>query len=145
MLALNAANVIETGALTARELSALVASSFCTRIAPPDQALCLALDERASYTSPNYLWFRERFERFVYVDRVIVAASARGQGLARALYADVMAVARSAGHRQLCCEVNIHPANPASDAFHASLGFLEVGTAVQHDRGKTVRYLVRQL
>jgi hypothetical protein len=27
----------------------------------------------ARYDSPNYLWFRNRYQRFVYVDRIVVA------------------------------------------------------------------------
>jgi predicted GNAT superfamily acetyltransferase len=33
------------------------------------------------------------------------------------------------------------PPNPGSDAFHAALGFREVGRAFLADRGKAVRYL----
>jgi predicted GNAT superfamily acetyltransferase len=41
--------------------------------------------------------------------------------------------------------VNAQPPNPTSDAFHAALGFVQVGTATFDDSAKTVRYLVRQL
>jgi predicted GNAT superfamily acetyltransferase len=41
----------------------------------------------------------------------------------------------------VCCEVNSDPPNPLSDAFHAALGFREVGRAFLPDRGKSVRYL----
>ena len=43
------------------------------------------------------------------------------------------------------CEVNREPPNPASDAFHAALGFSEVGLAAIHGGSKTVRYLARAL
>jgi uncharacterized protein len=43
------------------------------------------------------------------------------------------------------CEVNISPPNPASDAFHAALGFAEVGSASVYGESKTVRYLSRAL
>ena len=35
--------------------------------------------------------------------------------------------------------------NPASDAFHAALGFSEVGGGAIHGGAKTVRYLTRVL
>ncbi len=44
------------------------------------EALLLAFDQAADYDSPNFLWFRERFPRFVYVDRIVVAGEARGRG-----------------------------------------------------------------
>jgi predicted GNAT superfamily acetyltransferase len=41
--------------------------------------------------------------------------------------------------------VNTEPPNPASDAFHARLGFVEVGRAVLPGGAKAVRYLRRAL
>ncbi len=69
---------------------------------------------------------------------------ARKHGLARTLYADAFAVARARDLPVVCCEVNIDPPNPASDAFHAALGFSETGRAYLPARNKTVRYLVRK-
>jgi len=51
-----------------------------------------------AYDSPNYLWFRQRYPRFVYVDRVVVARAMRGRGYARLLYAGLFNQARRAGH-----------------------------------------------
>ncbi len=44
----------------------------------------------------------------------------------------------------MLCEVNHAPPNPGSDAFHARMGFGEIGRAVLSG-GKTVRYLRRPL
>jgi predicted GNAT superfamily acetyltransferase len=90
-------------------------------------AFLLAFDQDARYDSPNFLWFRSRYPRFVYVDRIAVAASARGRGCARRLYHDLFEHTRRAGHARIVCEVNSTPANPESDAFHAALGFVRVG------------------
>ena len=108
-------------------------------------ALLLTFDQDADYDSPNFLWFRARYPTFVYVDRVVVADSARGRGLAKALYDDLFAAATSAGHERIVCEVNSDPPNPASEAFHAALGFVPVGTAEIHGGQKTVTYLERRL
>jgi predicted GNAT superfamily acetyltransferase len=56
-----------------------------------------------------------------------------------------MQAARAAGYAHVCCEVNIDPPNPGSDAFHANMGFEEIGRAFLPERGKTVRYLMRTL
>lgn len=103
----------------------------------------MAFDEGADYDSPNYLWFRARHSRFVYVDRIVVDPAMRKRGLALLLYEDLFRCAAGAGHDRIVCEVNSDPPNPASDAFHAALGFVEVGHAVLHGGAKTVRYLAR--
>ncbi|MEJ0059104.1 MAG: GNAT family N-acetyltransferase [Terricaulis sp.] len=111
---------------------------------PAVQAFLIAFDQTANYSSPNFLWFRERFARFVYVDRIVVAEEARKQGLARTLYQDVFDAARAAGHERVACEVNYAPPNSVSDAFHESLGFTEIGrAALAKDKG--VRYLMASL
>jgi len=122
-------------------LEHLVAQAFMARRIGNIDAFLLALDQDAAYDSPNFQWFRARYPRFVYVDRIVVAASARGRGCARRLYNDLFEHARRAGHDRLVCEVNSSPPNPESDAFHAALGFLEVGTASVYGGSRTVRYL----
>ena len=145
LLALNNAHAVELSELTVEGLARLFRAAFLVRVAEAGAALLVAFDQDADYDSPNFLWFRRRYDRFVYVDRVVVAPAARGRGLAKALYADLFAAAAAAGHRRVACEVNVVPPNPASDAFHAALGFAEVGRAGLADRGKAVRYLVRSL
>jgi predicted GNAT superfamily acetyltransferase len=141
VLALNDANVQETSPLDQAELRNLVAEAFYAKVAGSVDAFLLAFDQHAAYGSPNFLWFKARHPRFVYIDRIIVAPHARGRGLARLLYADLFEHARAAGHDRIVCEVNVAPPNPASDAFHAALGFTEEGRATLPDNGKVVRYL----
>ena len=145
LLALNNAHALALSWLEPERLSRLVAEAFVARRVGVADALLLAFDQDADYDSVNFLWFRERFARFVYVDRVVVADAARGRGLARRLYDDLFAAARAAGHARIVCEVNSDPPNPASDAFHAALGFAPVGTAQIHGGEKTVTYLERRL
>ncbi|BBK32233.1 hypothetical protein EDC65_1031 [Stella humosa] len=142
LLALNNDHATELSLLSADGLAALLATAFHARMAGEGAALLVGLDQDAAYDSPNFLWFRARHPRFAYVDRVVVAPAGRGRGLARALYADFFAAAVAAGHDRVCCEVNTDPPNPGSDAFHAALGFREVGRATLPDRGKSVRYLM---
>jgi len=145
VLALNNAHAIELSWLDADQLRVLIRGAFYARRIGEIDAVLLAFDEGMMYDSPNYRWFRARYRRFVYVDRVVVAESARRRGYARQLYVDLFEHARRAGHDIVGCEVNHDPPNPASDAFHAALGFTEVGRASIHQAGKTVRYLVRAL
>jgi predicted GNAT superfamily acetyltransferase len=141
LLALNNAHAQELSWLEAERLEYLVREAFLARRIGNLDAFLLAFDQDGRYDSPNFIWFRARYPRFVYVDRIVVAPSARGRGCARRLYADLFDHAVRAGHDRVVCEVNIIPPNPASDAFHAALGFIEVGTASVHDGRRTVRYL----
>lgn len=140
LLVLNNTHAVELSWLDPERLAVLLGRAFHARRIGRVAAFLLAFDQRADYDSPNYLWFRERYARFVYVDRVVVAAAARARGHARRLYADLVRRAAAAGHDVIVCEVNSRPPNPASDALHAALGFREVGQATIHG-GKAVRYL----
>jgi len=145
VLALNRDHETELSPLTPLRLEELVAAAFYARALAPQAAFLLAFDQDAPYDSPNFLWFQDRLARFVYVDRITVSATQRGQGHARTLYDDLFALALAQGHERIVCEVNSDPPNPGSDAFHAALGFREVGRAELTDRGKSVRYLERAL
>jgi predicted GNAT superfamily acetyltransferase len=145
LLALNNTHARELSWLEPERLQHLVSQAFLARRIGDLDAFLLAFDQDADYDSPNFLWFRERYPRFVYIDRIVVAASARRRGCARRLYRDLFERANKAGHACVVCEVNISPPNPASDAFHTALGFVEVGSASVHEGRKTVRYLSRGL
>ena len=147
LLALNAAHEGETSPLDRLQLRSLLAEAFYLGLKGPggSEAFLIAFDQNAKYDSPNFLWFRRQFETFVYVDRVIVAKDHQGRGLARGLYEELFTSAVAAGHQRVVCEVNEQPPNPASDAFHKSLGFELAGRAELADRGKIVRYLVKTL
>ncbi|TRD00553.1 GNAT family N-acetyltransferase [Mesorhizobium sp. WSM4303] len=144
-LALNNEHAAELSWLEPERLSFLLGEAFYIRRIGALEAFIMTFDQDARYDSPNFLWFRSRYPRFVYVDRVVVAGEARGRGHARRLYEDLFAEAARAGHSIVTCEVNADPPNPASDAFHAALGFAEVGGAVIHGGKKAVRYYLRQI
>lgn len=144
LLALNNAHAEELSLLSAERMGALAGEAFMAARIGEAEALLMAFDQDADYDSPNFIWFRDRYEQFVYVDRVVVDPAQRGRGLARRLYEALFARAAGAGHTLVVCEVNAEPPNPASDAFHAALGFAEVGQATLAG-GKTVRYFARRL
>lgn len=91
-------------------------------------AFLLAFREGANYDSPNYRWFAESYATFLYIDRVVVAASHQGRRLGAQLYEHLFAFARDAGIGIVACEFYIKPLNEASRRFHAKFGFREVGT-----------------
>jgi uncharacterized protein len=146
ILALNDSHRRETSPLSAAELHALLLQAFHVGLCERGRdAFLIALDQDAISASANFQWFKSRYPRFVYVDRVIVAPKKRGQGLARKLYEELFALAAHAGYPLVGCEVNVEPPNVASDAFHEALGFREVGRALIMNGEKLVRYLIKPI
>ncbi len=144
VLELNQLNATELSELDLARFRHLIGQAFHAVAIDDGAAFLLAFDQDAEYDSPNFQWFRSRYPRFVYVDRVAVATSARGQGLASQLYWNLFEGAAVAGHSIIACEINLGPPNPTSDSFHEAHGFQEVGRT-DLGPGKTVRYLTRQL
>ncbi len=140
VLELNQRFAVELSDLDEARLLDLIGHSFDASVVEDGQAFMIAFDQDAPYESSNFEWFRSRHARFVYVDRLAVAASARSRGYARLLYSHIFLLAELAEQPLVTCEVNLAPPNPASDALHRSLGFEEVGRA-SLSADKTVRYL----
>jgi uncharacterized protein len=88
----------------------------------------LALREGTDYQSLNYQWFAQRYDAFVYIDRIAVAASHQGRKLGQRLYEDLFAFARAQSVGIVTCEFYVEPLNAASQRFHSGFGFREVGT-----------------
>ena len=145
LLALNNAHAVELSHLAPGRMADLIGQAFLTLTLGEELALLISFDQAADYDSPNFLWFRGRFDRFVYVDRVVVSPVARGRGYGRRLYEALFQRARAAAHDRIVCEINTDPPNHASDVFHEGLGFVEVGASVIHGGAKSVRYMERRL
>lgn len=82
----------------------------------------------------NFRWFGERFPRFFYIDRIVVASRRRGGGVGRAFYADVQSYAELR-YPQLACEVFLDNDSDPALLFHGSFGFREVGQHVMSGAG----------
>jgi predicted GNAT superfamily acetyltransferase len=139
LLALNAEQVRFLSPLDAPRIAHLHAESAWHQVIEGDTGVCaflLALAPGADYDSPNYRWFEARGGRFLYVDRVVVAASAQGLGCGRQLYEALFAFAHDTGFEAVVCEYDVDPPNHVSAAFHARFGFVEVGR--QMANGKQV-------
>ena len=137
---LNNANARETSFLTETDWAGLVAEAFAAICVSDAAAFLITFQQNANYHSPNFKWFQERRNRFVYVDRIVVDDSQRGRGLGAHLYRVMFDRARAVGHDRIVCEVNLEPPNPGSDAFHTKMGFVEVGRTEMDPDGKRVRY-----
>lgn len=101
-------------------------------------AFLVALREGVdAYKSENYVWFSRHYEKFLYIDRVVIDAPFRQRGLGKALYEAVFQRARACGVSHVTAEIDTIPYNAASLAFHEGAGFREVGE--QFVRGGTVK------
>lgn len=138
---LNEDHAAELSSVSRRVLETLVSQSTMCLCIDPKAAFLLVMDQDADYDSPNFLWFKQKAARFLYVDRIVVSAAHRRKGLARQLYQELIQYAQAHDHTRIFAEVNSNPPNPKSDAFHAALGFEVIGGALLEDRGKSVRYL----
>ena len=101
-------------------------------------AFLIALREGQAYESVNYRWFAAHYERFLYVDRIVVAEGARKAGVGKALYEGVLAHAGNIGAPVVTAEIDIEPENAPSLRFHGSFGFREVGQQRVADGKKAV-------
>jgi uncharacterized protein len=146
ILELNNEHAVETSLLDLSAAERLLAMCFYAKgIGLGARGFLQALDQDAAYDNQNFRWFLDRFERFVYIDRIILAKGARGQGLARMMYEDLFGEAKAASHVRVVCEVNIDPPNEGSLALHRSMGFLALADVDLKGGSKRVRYLVKEL
>ena len=133
VLEINNANTPAVGELTMEELEFNVSDSLYAIIITDSTelevlAFCVTFAPGAQYASPNYLWFSNAYDDFVYLDRIAVAAPHQNRGLGAMLYQTIEGyMVRDNAASLLTCEVNLQPPNPGSSRFHARLGFIEVG------------------
>lgn len=148
VLDLNQHWVPHVGTLTHQRLAALVsqASLALAAFGVADlEGFVIAMAPGADYSSPNYRWFERRHEDFTYIDRIAIDPRAQGRGLGRALYDAAADHGRAAGSGVLCAEVNVDPPNPRSQAFHARMGFVEVGRQWTYGHTVEVQMLEKAL
>ena len=145
VLAINNANTPGVSELTLSELETDITN--CLHALAIDNehgevcAFCITFAPDAPDAGANHRWFADRFESFVYLDRIAIDPTYQNLGLGVLLYQSVeQQMIDSAQHSMLCCEVNLEPPNPGSLRFHHRIGFTEVG---QHSPQQN--YLVSML
>ena len=131
ILAINEANTPEVGSVDAERMRFIVAESpiaLAVEVGDTIAGFCLVLGSDSTYDSVNYRWFTQRYDDFMYLDRVAVRglppwpgarhAAVRG-GRSRDGRTRRRGRSRTRGERR--------PAERGITAFHARLGFVEVG------------------
>ena len=104
-------------------------------------AFLLAFRKGSDYRGAVFRALQTRAGDFIYIDRVVTAAAARGRGLATELYEDLAGAARTQNIPALLCEAYL--TNQASLRFHHNRGFREFGRMESH--GQTVSLMERWL
>ena len=132
VLEINNANTPGVSELTMAELQTDLKNSLLALAIDNEHgkvcAFCITFAQDASDAGDNHRWFAERYESFVYLDRIAIDSDYRNRGLGVQLYQSVEnMMLQSSEHSMLCCEVNLKPPNPGSLRFHHRIGFTEVG------------------
>lgn len=96
------------------------------------------------YSSENYIWVSERYDSFIYVDRVIIDKKYRHQGIGFYFY-NHLAETYYGEVDSIICEVNISPYNKPSINFHKKYGFKEIGQKDTENGKKRVSYMMYKL
>ena len=134
-----------TGKVTVEEISHLIEISD-TSLGVYEQenlvGFVICLFPNVDYSSPNYAWFNEKYEDFIYVDRIAVSTNHRGRGIGSYIYQELINISEQK-QIPIAAEVNLNPPNPGSMRFHNRFDFSEVG--IIHHTDKSVTMLLRQL
>ncbi|WP_044915983.1 GNAT family N-acetyltransferase [Butyrivibrio sp. WCE2006] len=89
------------------------------------------------YDFKSYRWFKERYSKFLYIDRIVVDKEYWKKGIGRKLYQYAFDYAKGNDIEIVGAAITTVPYNKESLAFHAKMGFTEVGE--QLIRGGNVR------
>lgn len=144
-VALNNDSIPAVSEADASKMQRLVDESLLSLVVEDNDEIvgfCINFGPGADYSSVNYRWFCDRYDDFAYLDRIVVAPTARSAGIGASLYAAVED--HVAGRPWLFCEVNLRPRNDGSLRFHERLGFVEVGQQ-ETDYGILVSMLAKSL
>lgn len=118
-----------TGKVSPEEIEALLDFSSLSVGAYSGEKLVgfvICLPPKTAYGSLNYAWFNQRYDDFLYVDRIAVKTQYQNQKTGTLLYDFVKRNAIENGI-PVTAEVNIQPPNPGSMRFHDRHGFQQVG------------------
>jgi uncharacterized protein len=131
LLEINNAAVPDIGALNPVKAQWLVEHLMMPGLVLLDgqaAGIIVVLSDSCGYDSDYYRWFTDRYENFLYIDRIVVAAWARRQGVAKRIY---QAVEQTAQEHTLAIVADVYsdPPNMASLNLHRAMGYEVIGTA----------------
>jgi predicted GNAT superfamily acetyltransferase len=146
VLALNAAAVEQTDLLGPDRLDwfrLIAAHAAVVEIEGEIAAFVLTFAPGSAHDSLDFQWFVSTYaDRFLHLDRIVVAEAHRRQGVATSVYRAVERAAKP--FDRLVCRVQSDPPDHASLAFHAARGFVEVGK-LRRPNGTTSAMLSKEL
>lgn len=141
VVSLNASEVQWTSPMNADQLCRLLGFATYKKVLVQDDQIAgflLAIRAGANYVNQNFDWFANRYNNFMYVDRIVIDHSFAGRGLGRIFYTDMFSFAVDNGCESVVCEYSSRPLNKLSKVFHTTMGFNEVGTQQLETSAKLV-------
>ncbi len=144
MWSINEQGLPGTGQVSEQEVSDLLKlSTLSIGVFREEELLgfVICLSPGTDYKSLNYAWFNNKYNNFIYVDRIAVSLDQRDEGIGSKLYEEVIAYSQE-NAIPIAAEVNLNPPNPGSMRFHNRFGFEEVG--IFHHKEKSVTMLLRK-
>ncbi len=140
MIEINEQGLPGTGKVNQQEMQKLLELSELALGVFDDRKLLgfvICLLPKTEYGSLNYAWFNERYDEFIYVDRIAVATNARNQGIGSMLYDRVFQYAIT-NDIPVTAEVSLRPPNQGSDRFHLRHGYQVVGELDHGEKAVTM-------
>lgn len=142
--AINQENVPAVGEETLKDLAKLhdqCVIALVAEVSGKIAGFCMVLLPDADYGSPNFKFFCDHLEDFIYLDRVAVTSDYQGMGIGAALYSEVEKLSEATW---FALEVNTKPRNEGSLRFHAREGFVQM-KELETRPGKMVSLMVKRL
>ena len=82
----------------------------------------IIMSSLSEYSSPNFLYFKKKYNDFIYIDRIAISEKYNRKGFGSLIYKELYNQSKNLGI-PLCCEVNTKPINQQSLDFHKKLEF----------------------
>lgn len=142
--AINQENVPAVGEETLEDLAKVheqCAIALVAEVTGTIAGFCMVLLPDADYGSPNFKFFCDRLDDFIYLDRVAVTSDFQGKGIGAALYREVEKLSDATW---FALEVNTKPRNEGSLRFHTREGFVQM-EELETRPGKMVSLMVKKL